>query len=68
MVFEWVDECKKAFHKLKKALILAPILQDLDWNKIFHVHIDAFNFATSYILAQVGVYKMDFQSHMHVAN
>ena len=60
VVFAWTDECEEAFHKLKDALILAPILRAPDWNTIFHVHIDASNFAIGCILAQPGEHKMDF--------
>ena len=49
--FEWTNECEGAFNKLKNALIFAPILQAPDWNKVFHVHIDASNFAIGCILA-----------------
>ena len=41
-------------------LISAPILRALDWNKIFHVHIDAFAYAIGCILAQPGESNMDF--------
>ena len=58
--FEWTDECEEAFNKLKKALISAPILRAPDWNKVFHVHIDASNFAIGCILAQPGEHNMDF--------
>ena len=58
--FEWTDECEEAFNKLKKALIFAPILRAPDWNKVFHVHIDASNFAIGCILAQPGEHNMDF--------
>ena len=58
--FEWTDECKEAFNKLKKALIFSPILRALDWNKVFHVHIDASNFVIGCILAQPGEHNMDF--------
>ena len=51
VVFEWTDECEVAYEKLKQALVSAPILRSPDWNKIFHVHIDASNFAIGCILA-----------------
>ena len=51
-MFEWVEECDELFQKLKEALTNAPILQALDWNKIFHVHVDASKFAIGCILAQ----------------
>ena len=38
----------------------APILKSPDWNVIFHVHIDASNFAIGAILAQPREKNMDF--------
>ncbi|MCO5560573.1 hypothetical protein L7F22_014188 [Adiantum nelumboides] len=46
--------------KLRKALIDAPILRAPDWNKVFHVHIYASNFAIGCVLAQLGEHNMDF--------
>ena len=44
--FLWTYECKISFNKLKEALVSAPILKALDWNKGFHVHdVDASAFA-----------------------
>ena len=60
IVFEWTHECEEAFEKLKKALITAPILKPLDWNKVFHVHIDASTYAIGCILAQPHEHNMDF--------
>ena len=61
IVFEWTDECEESFQKLKQALISAPILKAPDWNKIFHVHIDASAYAIGCILAQPHENSMDFQ-------
>ena len=58
--FEWLDECEEAFNKLKKALVFAPILRAPNWNKVFHVHIDASNFAIGCILAPPGEHRMEF--------
>ena len=60
IVFEWTDECEESFQKLKHALISAPILKAPDWNKIFHVHIDASAYAIGCILAQSHENNMDF--------
>ena len=60
VVFEWTEECKQAFQKLKKALVSAPILKAPNWDQIFHVHIDASAFAMGCILAQPGENYMDF--------
>ncbi|MCO5558107.1 hypothetical protein L7F22_011684 [Adiantum nelumboides] len=54
------DECEKAFQIFKQRLISAPILKAPDWDKIFHVHVDASAFAIGCILAQPGEKNMDF--------
>ena len=58
--FIWTEECDTAFQKLKQALISAPIPRAPDWNKVFHVHVDASNFALGCVLAQLGEHNMDF--------
>ena len=58
--FEWIDECKQSFEKLKIALISAPILKAPDYSKIFHVHVDASPYAVGCILAQPRDNHMDF--------
>ena len=58
--FVWTDECEESFQKLRDALINAPILRSPDWTKIFHVHVDASNYAIGCILAQPGEHNMDF--------
>ena len=45
VVFIWTDECEVSFHKLKTALSTTPILNAPNWDLIFHVHVDAFDFA-----------------------
>ena len=60
IVFIWTEECERSFQKLKECLTSAPILKSPDWNVIFHVHIDASNFAIGAILAQPGEKNMDF--------
>ena len=56
----WIDECQKAYDALKGALASAPILRTPSWNAIFHVHIDASNFAIGCVLAQPGEHKLDY--------
>ena len=43
--FNWTEECEVSFQKLKEALTKAPILKSPDWTKVFHIHVDASNFA-----------------------
>ena len=60
VVFEWTEECEVSFQKLREALINAPILRAPNWNKIFHVHVDASKFAIGCVLTQPGEHKMNF--------
>ncbi|MCO5575962.1 hypothetical protein L7F22_029769 [Adiantum nelumboides] len=50
----WTDDCKESFNNLKQDLTSAPVLKAPYWNKIFHIHVDASNFAIGCILAQLG--------------
>ncbi|MCO5567802.1 hypothetical protein L7F22_021498 [Adiantum nelumboides] len=59
-LFVWTDECEESFNKLKQALMSTLILKAPDWNKIFHIHVDASNFAIGCILAQPGDGNIDF--------
>jgi hypothetical protein len=38
--FGWTDECQQSFDKLKKKMVIAPILVFADWSKEFHVHVE----------------------------
>ena len=58
--FNWTEQCEQSFNKLKECLTSAPILKSPDWNVIFHVHIDASNYALGAILAKPGEKYMDF--------
>ena len=60
VIFEWAEECEVSFQKLREALIHAPILRAPNWNKIFHVHVDASKFAIGCVLAQPREHKMEF--------
>ena len=53
-VFEWSLECHSSFNILKAKMALAPILVFSDWNKEFHVHVDAYFVALGVVLAQLG--------------
>ena len=58
--FEWTQDCKVTFEKLKKVLVLAPILRAPIWDKVFHVHIDASAYAIACILTQPREFNKDF--------
>ena len=44
-VFQWTADCRMALDTLKEKLAMAPILVHPDWDKQFHVHIDASSIA-----------------------
>ena len=51
-VFQWTDDCRLALDTLKDNLATSPILVHPNWDKQFHVHIDAFGIALGAVLAQ----------------
>ena len=53
--FEWTPECQESLDILKEKMVTAPILVFPDWNKEFHVHVDA----SSISLAQLGEGNID---------
>lgn len=57
--FIWTEDCQAAMNKLKERLVSAPILIYLDWNKMFHVHIDMSGIALGAVLTQPGEKNMD---------
>ncbi|WVZ84678.1 hypothetical protein U9M48_031682 [Paspalum notatum var. saurae] len=52
--FVFNEECLKAFHKLKEALVTAPIIQPPDWNKPFEIMCDASDYAVGAVLGQTN--------------
>jgi len=50
--FIWTTNCQAVLDKQKERLVSAPILVYLDWNKMFHVHIDSSGIALEAVLAQ----------------
>ena len=57
--FECIEECQKAYEALKHALATTPILKMPNSELVFHVHIDASNFAIGCVLAQPSKHKLD---------
>ena len=57
--FRWEKEQDEAFEGLKVRLATAPILAYPDWNKEFHVHVDASNYAIEATLALIGSHELD---------
>ncbi|XP_073033722.1 uncharacterized protein [Primulina eburnea] len=58
--FEFGEDCKEAFNKLKNLLTIAPIIQPPDWNLPFEIMCDASNYAVGTVLGQ----KVDKKSHV----
>jgi len=52
--FLWNEECQKSLDTLKEKMVTAPILVFPDWNKPFHVHVDASGIALGIVLTQPG--------------
>ncbi|GJT45219.1 DNA-directed DNA polymerase [Tanacetum coccineum] len=52
VVFEFNDDCKIAFDKLKELLTSSPIIQPPDWNLPFEIMSDASNYAVGAVLGQ----------------
>jgi len=57
--FQWTPECEKAFETLKEKLITTPILIFPNWEKEFHVHVDALGISLGAILTQPEDGAMD---------
>jgi hypothetical protein len=50
--FSWIEEEEKAFAALKLFLTRAPVVQPPDWNREFHVFVDASDIAIDSVLMQ----------------
>lgn len=57
--YVWGKKQGKAFEGLKERLVAAPILAYPNWDKEFHLHVDASNFAIGAILPQTGDHGSD---------
>ena len=51
VVFEWILECQSSFNMLKAKMASTPILVFPDWNKEFHIHVDASFVSLGFVLA-----------------
>jgi len=57
--FQWNGDCQKGLDTLKQKLVTALILIFPDWNKEFHVHVDASSITLGTILSQAGEGEID---------
>jgi hypothetical protein len=57
--FQWNEDCQRSMDTLKEKMVTAPILVFPDWEKTFHVHVDALTIALGAILAHLGAGELD---------
>jgi transposase InsO family protein len=57
--YSWTENRQQAFEQLRHRLVTAPILQPPDWEKPFHVYIDASAFCIGATLSQLDENKKD---------
>jgi hypothetical protein len=57
--YQWNDECQHGLDTLKEKMVTAPIFVFPDWEKTFHVHVDASMISLGAILAQPGAGDLD---------
>jgi hypothetical protein len=57
--FQWNNDCQHGLDTLKEKMVTMPILVFPDWEKTFHVHVDASSIALGAILAQPGARDLD---------
>jgi len=57
--YKWTEECQQSFDTLKEKMVLAPILVFPNWQKDFHIHVDASLIALGIVLAQEGAGDID---------
>jgi hypothetical protein len=57
--FQWIEDCRWGLDTLKEKMVIAMILVFPDWEKTFHVHVDASSIALGAILAHPGVGELD---------
>lgn len=57
--YVWSSEKETAFTELKNRLLGVPILAYPNWDKEFHIHVDASNFAIGATLVQTDDHGLD---------
>jgi hypothetical protein len=53
--FQWNEDCQHSLDTLNENMVTTPILVFPDWEKTFHVHVDASAIELGAILAQPKV-------------
>jgi hypothetical protein len=57
--FQWNEDYQRGLDTLKEKMVTASILVFPDWEKTFHVHVDASSITLGVILAQPGARELD---------
>jgi hypothetical protein len=57
--FQWNEDCQHGLDTLKEKMVTTPILVFPDWEKTFHVHVDASTITLGAILVQPGAGDLD---------
>jgi hypothetical protein len=57
--FQWNEDCQHGLDTMKEKMIITPILVFLDWEKTFHIHVDASSISLGAILVQPGARELD---------
>jgi hypothetical protein len=57
--FQWNEDCQREFETLKEKMITTPIIEFPDWEKTFHVHVDASAIELGAPLVQPGSGELD---------
>ena len=57
--FQWTRNYQEILDKMKNKMVAAPILVFLDWEKEFHVHVDASFLSLSVVLIHPGEGSVD---------
>ena len=50
--FDFDDACRSTFEEIKARLVMAPVIETLDWSKDFEIVCDASDFAMGEVLGQ----------------
>jgi hypothetical protein len=64
-IFQWNEDCQQGLDTLKENMVTTPILVFLDWEKTFHVHVDASAITLGAIMVQPGVGDLVLSLEFH---
>jgi hypothetical protein len=57
--FQWNEDCHRGLDTLKEKMVTISMLVFPDWEKTFHVHVDALVIALRAIMTQPGTGELD---------